>query len=243
MPQLKVKARARVISAADMRKRIEKGNYKALRMIGRDVWEKAKAGIGRQGPKLTKAGTKAVKAGAIVEFVGGLYRDLTMLDKGKARPAGKPIKSWGPMRFYYNSIWASWDNGSKSVVIGPWRGGPLARLHQYGGTLTLRAWRIGVGAARAAFLERQARGQNGGRDSRGRFLARERLNRKYEYGAIQWHHGRPRHSRNWDPTTITKTARYPARPFMRGSAGVERVIARARERFRDTLPIGGSRAA
>ena len=232
-----------MVSPADMRRRIEAGNYKALRMIGKSVYDAARRGIGRQGPKITKTATKAVKPGEIIEFVGGLYRDLTMVGKGKARPAGKPIKSWGPQRFYYNSIWTSWDNSSKSVVIGPWKGAKLAQLHQYGGNLVLRAWRIGVGAARAAFLERQARGQNGGRDSQGRFLARERLNRKYEYGAIQWHHGRPRHSRNWEPTTITKAARYPARPFMRGSAGVERVIARARERFRDTLPIGGSRAA
>jgi len=242
MPRLKVKATARVISAADMRKRVEKGNYQALRFAARDVWQAAKRGIGQSAPKQTKAGNASVKSGEIVEFLNGLYRDLTMLSSGKARPAGKPIKSWSPKRFVYSSLFSYWDNSKKSVVIGPTKGHELARLHQFGGTLRLTAYRTGVRAAYEANQEKLARGKNGGRGPGGKFLPKEPLNRKHQYGAIIWSHKQPRNTRNWDRTTITKTARYPSRPFMRGAAQVEKVIERIRLRFRDTLPIGGRAA-
>jgi hypothetical protein len=242
MPRMKVKTSARIISAADMRKRIEKGNYKALHYAGRDVWQAAKRGIGQTSPARTKAGAKAVKAGAVVEMLGGLYRDLTMLGSGKARPAGKPIKSWTPKRFYYNSLLTFWDNGRKSVVIGPYRGADIAKLNQFGGTVTLTAYRIGVRKAGEALRFRQAKEFNGGRDSRGRFLKRETGGSAYDYGAILWSQKGFRGMRNWERTSVTKRARYPARPFMRGSAQVERVIERIRERFRNTLPIGGRAA-
>jgi phage gpG-like protein len=231
MPRLKVKSRARIISPADMRKRIEKGNYKAIHHAGANVWQAAKRGIGQASPKKTKAGQQAVKAGAIVELVGGLYRDLTMLGSGKPRPAGKPIKSWGPRRFFYNNVRTYWDNSKKSIVIGPAWAQEMARLHQFGGTVTLTAWRIGVGAARQAYLDRQAAGSR-----------RRDTERKYEYGAIIWSQKGFKGSRNGEKTTLTKSARYPSRPYMRGSASVEKAIERIRQAFRNTLPIGGRAA-
>lgn len=221
MPRLKVRAKAKIISPAQMRDRIQKGNYKALKFAGRDVWQAVKRGIGQAAPKQTKAGTASVKAGEIVEFAGGLYRDITMLASGKPRPAGKPIKSWSPKRFYYRSVLTFWDAGRKSVVIGPYRGKELANLHQFGGTLQLTAYRTG---ARDAVLAKQAR-------DAGKPMGRVPL--------IIWSHKRPRPGRAWDKTTITKSARYPARPFMRGSAQVDKVIERIRLRFQNTLPIGG----
>lgn len=220
MPALKVKAKAIPISPAKMRERIEKGNYKALKFAGRDVWQAAKRGIGQKEPKQTKAGSASVKAGEVIEFANGLYRDITMLASGKPRTGGKPIKSWGPKRFYYNSILTFWDGGRKSVVIGPYRGAELANLHQFGGTLQLTAYRTG---ARAAYLAKKAR-------DAGKPMGQVPL--------IIWSHKRPR-GRMWDKTTITKSARYPSRPFMRGSPQVERVIERIRLRFQNTLPIGG----
>jgi hypothetical protein len=242
MPRLKVKTSARLISAAGMRARIEKGNYKALRFAARDVWQAAKRGIGQKEPKQTKAGEKKVGAGAVIEIMGGLYRDLTMLSSGKPRAAGKPIKSWSPKRFMYNSLFSYWDNSRKSAIIGPYRGHGLARLHQFGGTLRLTAYSTGARQALQAKQESLARGQNGGRGRDGKFLARQKVARKNEYGAIIWSHKTPRNAKNWDRTSLSKNARYPARPFMRGSAGVERVIERIRLRFRNTLPIGGRAA-
>jgi hypothetical protein len=221
MPRLKVKAKTVPISPARMRARIEKGNYKALKFAGRDVWQAVKRGIGQAAPKQTAAGQRSVKAGELIEFANGLYRDITMMGRGKPRSAGKPIKSWSPKRFYYSSILTFWDGGRKSVVIGPYRGAQLANLHQFGGTLQLTAYRTG---ARDAYNAKQAR-------DAGKPIGRVPL--------IIWSHKRPRNSRNWDKTTITKSARYPARPFMRGSAGVEKVIERIRLRFQNTLPIGG----
>jgi len=231
MARLKFQQEIRLISASDMRKRIEKGNYKALHFAARDIHQAAKRGIGQSAPSQTKAGAKAVKAGAVVEMLDGLYRDLTMLGSGKPRPAGKPIKSWNPKRFFYNSVVTRWNDAKKSVIIGPYRGADIARLQQFGGTVTLTAYRIGEAAATRA---RQAR-------DAGLPIAR-RANRQYDYGAILWSQKGFRGMKNWERTSVIKRARYPARPFMRGAAQVERVIERIRERFRNTLPIGGRAA-
>lgn len=230
---LKARIKSQFFDRAKVRRALERANYEALRKAGRDVQEASKRGIGQAAPAKTKAGRKAVKAGAIVEFVGGLYKDLTMLGSGKPRPAGKPIKSWAPKRFAYRDVMFYWDSSRRSAVIGALKADWLGRLHEFGGTLTLRAYRIGVGAARAAFLRRKGfRGQ--GRDERGRFTEKLGQANQYEYGAIIWS-SKPMRARAWEATTITKQARYPARPYMQGAAGVQRVVARVRERFRNTL--------
>jgi hypothetical protein len=222
---------------ARVRKQLARANYEALRKAGLDVKEAAKRGIGQVAPARTKAGRKAVKAGAIVEFVGGLYQDLTMMGSGKPRPAGKPIKSWAPKRFAYRDIRDIWDDGRKSIVIGAENAHWLARLHEFGGSLVLRAYRIGVGAARNAFL-RQKGFRRQGRDERGRFTTNVNQG-KIQYGGLIWSNKPLKSKRNWEATSITKTARYPARPYMQGAAGVQKVVARIRERFRNTLRKAG----
>lgn len=231
---LQAKIKGQFFDRAKVRKALEKANYEALRKIGRDTQEASKRGIGQAAPKVTKAGRKAVGANAIVEFNGGLYQDLTMAGRGKPRPAGKPIKSWAPKRFAYRDVMFYWDGSRRSVVIGALKADWLGRLHEFGGSLKLTAYRIGVGAARNAFLRRKGY-RNQGRDAKGRFTTNLPNRNQFEYGAILWTHKGFRHSRNWERTTITKTARYPARPYMQGAAGVQKVVARARERFRDTL--------
>lgn len=236
--QSKIALQARIkgnfFDRAKVRRALEKANYEALRKTGRDVQEAAKRGIGQAAPKVTKSGRRAVKANQVIEIAGGLYQDLTMLGRGKPRPAGKPIKSWSPKRFAYRDVMFYWDGSRRSVVIGALKADWLGRLHEFGGTLTLTAYRIGVGAARNAFLRRKGY-RNQGRDGKGRFTNNLPNRNQFEYGAVIWSHKGFRHSRNWDRTTITKTARYPARPYMQGAAGVQKVVARARERFRDTL--------
>lgn len=231
---LQTKIKGQFFDRAKVRKALEKANYEALRKVGRDTQEASKRGIGQAAPKATKAGRKAVGANAIVEFHGGLYRDLTMAGRGKPRAAGKPIKSWAPKRFAYRDVMFYWDGSRRSVVIGALKADWLGRLHEFGGSLTLTAYRIGVGAARNAFLRRKGY-RNQGRDAKGRFTNNLPNRNQYEYGAILWTNKGFRGSRNWDRTTITKSARYPARPYMQGAAGVQKVVARARERFRDTL--------
>jgi hypothetical protein len=69
---LKARIKSQFFDRAKVRRALEKANYEALRKAGRDVQEASKRGIGQAAPAKTKAGRKAVKAGAIVEFVGGL---------------------------------------------------------------------------------------------------------------------------------------------------------------------------
>lgn len=221
---IKARIKGQFFDRAKMRRLLERANYEALRKAGMDIRQASKKGIGQAAPKKTKAGDRAVKAGQLVEFAGGLYRDLTMLASGKPRPAGKPPKSWSPKRWLYNDIVYFWDQSRKSVVIGALKADWLARLHEFGGTVTLTAWRIGVSAARRAKLARDA----------GRPIP-NRANGDPDVGSILWTQRGFRGSRNWDKTTITKSARYPRRPFMAGAAGVQKVLARIQQRFRDTI--------
>lgn len=233
---LQAKLRGQFFDTAKVRKQLERANYQALKNAGYHIKQIAKQGVGQNAPAKTKSGAKAVKAGAIVEFAGGLYRDLTMMSSGKPRAPGKPIKSWAPKRFMYYSIIDVWDQSRKSVVIGTYKAFWLARLHEFGGSLTLRAYRIGVGAARNALLRRDAR-KALGRDSKGRYTKGKSVGpraNQYEYGALLWS-SRPLRKRNWEATTITKVARYPARPYMQGAARVIAAVAKIREKFRNTL--------
>ena len=225
--QTRLKLQARVkslfLDKAKVRRAIGDANHRSMVKAGMDIRQAARKGIGNAAPKQTKAGARAVRAGEVVEFHGGLYRDLTMMGSGKPRPAGKPIKSWAPRRFVYNDIFYYWEQSRQTVVIGPSREPWLNRLHEFGGQLRMTAYRLGVGNARNAYLARRA-----GRRSRDSGV-------KYEYGAILWAPRGFKGGRNWEKTTITKVATYPARPFMQGAAGVQKALAKIRERWKNAL--------
>lgn len=241
----RVKVRGNFFDRPKIRRMVDDMTYRSLYNAGYAVKQAAKKGIGNAAPKQTKAGNRAVKSGEIVEFVGGLYRDITMLSSGKPRPPGKPAKSWAPKRWLYYSIEDHMNRGMfgmPTVVIGPQRTPWLSRLHEFGGTLQLTAYRIGVGAARNAYLRRSAGRSGAGRDSKGRFTKGTQFGpqkNQYEYGSIIWANKRPRFSRNWERTSMTKTARYPARPFMQGAAGVQKAVAKANVKFRNMLRRAG----
>lgn len=235
---LQVQVKGNFFDRPKIRRMVDDMTRRSLSLAGRDVQQASKKGIGNAAPKQTKAGTRAVKAGAIVEFVGGLYKDLTMLSSGKPRPPGKPAKSWGPKRFLYHDILYYMSRGTfgPTAVIGPAKAAWLNRLHEFGGTLQLTAYRIGVGAARNAYLRRH--GGTQGRDSKGRYTkgtSSGPQKNQYEYGGLIWANKRMKNSRNWERTSITKAARYPARPFMQGAAGVQKAAARANLKFRNML--------
>lgn len=234
--RLQVKVRGNFFDSAKIRRSIDDMTRRSLSLAGRDVQQAAKKGIGNAAPKQTKAGRRAVKAGEVVEFVGGLYQDLTMLSSGKPRPPGKPAKSWAPKRFLYNDIryYASRGIYGPTAVIGPEKARWLNQLHEFGGTQTLTAWRIGIQAARNAYLRKRGNGRQG-RDRNGRYTSSLPQANQFEYGAILWASKRPRFSRNWERTTITKVARYPARPFMQGAAGVQKAAAKANLKFGNML--------
>lgn len=216
-------------------------NARCLKYQGKVVKNAAKTGIGRGNGKITGAARR--RSGNPIEFVGGLYHDITASGSGQSRPAGQPIRSWAPKRFVYNDIINFYDSGSKTVVVGTYKTAHwLAQLHQFGGTVRETAWRIGAGAARNAYLRRQAGGT--GRDARGRYTRGSGGPQKnqYEYGAIRWQidkAGKFRGSGNWERTTITRTARYPARPYVQGAVKVVEALRRANAAWKNQLRKSG----
>jgi hypothetical protein len=217
---------------------VGKMNVKVLSNLGHNIKNAAKTGIGRGKGKITKAAKARQGRGKPVEFVGGLYLDITGYSSGTPRPAGQPIRSWAPKKFMYSDIVDFYDPARGTAVIGTYKTKPwLAKLHQMGGTVKQTAWRIGVGAARNAYLRKRGNGRQG-RDERGRYTSSLPQANQYEYGALIWQidkAGKFKHSRNWERTTITRMARYPARPFMAGSKRVDAAVAKANEKWRNML--------
>jgi hypothetical protein len=217
---------------------IGKMNAKVLSNLGLNIKQAAQKGIGQSPPKTSAAARKRMGRGKPIEFVGGLYLDITGYSSGEPRAAGKPVKSWSPRRWFYYDIMDFYDPARVTAVIGPYKTKPwLAQLHQMGGTVKQTAWRIGVGAARNAYLRKRGNGRQG-RDEKGRYTSSLPQKNQYEYGALIWQidkAGRFKNSRNWERTTITRMARYPARPFMAGSKRVDAAVAKANEKWRNML--------
>lgn len=236
----RAKVKGNFFDRPKVRRMMDDMMHRCLSLSGRDVRQAAQKGIGNVAPKQTKSGMRAVKAGAIIEFRQGLYKDLTMLSSGKPRPPGKPAKSWAPRRWLYNSVIYQMERGpfGPTAVIGTYRTPWLAQLHEFGGTLSLTAWRIGVGAAHNAWLRKRGNGRQG-RNARGQYTTALPQRNQFETGAIIWANKPLRYRRNWERTTITKQARYPARPFMQGAAGVQRAVAKANLKFRNALRKAG----
>lgn len=199
-------------------------NEKSLSLVARNVQEAAKRGIGQTTPARTRAGMKAVGAERLVEIDGGLYRDTTMIGSGKPRPAGKPIKSWGPKRFLYNDIIFAWDSLRGTIVIGPYRVPWLQQLHEFGGKVTQTAYLAGKETARWAYAVRRRTGKPP-RQSDGRVSA----------GRVEWTHRGGLPTSIFDRSNHTRSAEFPSRPFMQGAAGVQKALAKANQRFRDTF--------
>jgi hypothetical protein len=182
----RVKVRGTFFDRVKIRGMVDDMTYRSLYNAGYAVKQAAKKGIGNAAPKQTKAGNESVGSGAVVEFQGGLYRDLTMLSSGKPRSPGKPAKSWAPKRWLYYSVVDTMNRGMfgmPTVVIGTQRTPWLSRLHEFGGTLQLTAYRIGVGAARTAWLRKRGNGRQG-RDAKGRWTTALPQKNQYEYGAL-----------------------------------------------------------
>lgn len=205
-------------------------NARCLKYWGKVVKNASKTGIGRGKGKITGAARR--RSGSPIEFVGGLYHDITAYGSGQSRPAGQPIRSWAPKRFVYNDIVNYYDSGSKTVVIGTYKTAHwLAQLHQFGGTVRETAYRIGVRAAWNAYQRRRA----------GRPIQR-RMNGDLDVGAIRWHidkAGKFRGSRSWERTTMTRTARYPARPYVQDAVKVVEAVRKANIAWKNQLRKSG----
>lgn len=240
--KLRASIRGNFFDKPKVARMIGRMNAKVLSNLGLNIKNAAKAGIGRGSGRISQAARNRQGRGRPVEFAGGLYLDITGYSSGTPRAAGQPIKSWAPRKFMYYDIVNFYDPARGTVVIGTYKTKPrLAQLHQFGGTVRQTAWRIGVGAARNAYL-RMSLGRSGaGRNSRGQYTRGRSLGpqaNQYRYGALIWNidsMGRFRNSRNWERTTMTRMARYPARPFMAGSRKVDEAVRKANEKWRNML--------
>ena len=221
---LKFSIRKGFFDVPRVRRAIGEANFEALSKAGMDVRDAAKRAIGQRAPARTNRWRRTQRQNRPVEFLGGLYKDITPIGSGKPRAPGQPAKSWSPKRFLYRDIRYYYDFATRSVVIGPERAPWLNQLHEFGGRLSLTAYRIGV---RAAYIAAQRR-------RKGKPIHRL-TNGELDVGAVIWTHRGFRGGKNWDRTSITRQARYPARPYM-GSAAVERVLkGKIALRFKDTI--------
>lgn len=235
--QLRASIKGSFFDRPHVSRMIGKMNAKVLSNLGLYIKNEAKAGIGRSAPKTSAAARKRLGRGKPIEFVGGLYLDITAYGSGESRASGQPVRSWAPRRWFYYDIMDFYDAARGTAVIGTYKTKPwLAQLHQFGGTVKQTAWRIGVGSARNAYLRKRGNGRQG-RDEKGRYTNALPQKNQYEYGALQWviDKGGFRYSRNWDKTSITRMARYPARPYMAGSKRVDAAIQKANKKWKDQL--------
>jgi len=234
----KVQIRSLFFDKDKVSRMIGRMNAKALSNLGRDIKQAAKAGIGRGSGRVSQAAKNRAGRGKPVEFVGGLYRDITAYGSGTPRPAGQPIRSWAPKKFIYNDIVNFYDPARVTAVIGTYKSAHwLAQLQQCGGTVKETAWRINVGAARTAYLRSRGNGRQG-RDEKGRFTTALPQPNQYQYGGLRWQvdkAGRFRGSRNWERTSMTRMAIYPPRPYMAGSAKVDAAVSKANEKWKNML--------
>lgn len=237
-----VSVKGSFFNTAKVRRSMDEMTFRCLYNAGYAVKQAAKKGVGNKEPKIFKRDRAAMAKASVIEYDGGLYQDISRMSTGRPRAPGKPIKSWGPKRFMYYDIMDFMSRGmfGPTVVIGPYKAAWLARLHEFGGTLGMTAYRLGEGAARNAWLRREAR-KEVGRDSKGRFTRGKNVGpqaNQLRYGAIVWAARRPK-GKSWKPTNLFRIARYPARPFMQGAAGVQKAAAKANEKFRNALRKAG----
>lgn len=211
-----VNVRKQIADLQALSKSIGEVNNKTLSLVGRDVYEAAKRGVGQSAPAKKGSGRPEY-----VEIAGGLYRD-TSSDSGKPRPAGKPVKSWAPGRFIYRDIAYFLDARTGTVVVGPYKLPWLNQLHEFGGTVTQTAWLVGEKAARVG-LKARSRGR--------RFVGKDG---RPVSGTVAWRSVSGATSPGFEQSATTRTARYPARPFIQGAAGVQKALAKASLWFKDT---------
>lgn len=192
-------------------------NLKTLSLVGRDVYEAAKRGVG-QTPPSRRRSTSA----KFVEIAGGLYRDVSS-DSGTPRAEGKPVKSWAPGRFIYNDIAYFLDSSTGTVVVGPYKQPWLNQLHEFGGQVSQTAWLVGQKSARISLGVRRRTGKPWiGSDG------------KPVAGTVYWTSKRSGAPASADRSGLSRVARYPARPFIQGAAGVQKALSKASRWFKDT---------
>lgn len=223
-----LKVRGNFFDKAKIKRLLDDANRNALSRCGVRIQMAAQRGIGQRAPKKTNAWQMRTRGHSFEQINGGLYRNITPYNSGKPRAAGKPVLSWNPKRFLYRSLKFYWQQSRKSVIIGPDKAPWLVRLHEFGGSMRMQAYAIGVDQARIARRRRD----------RGRPLATF-ANGMPKTGVVLWSSRSIRMGGLWTKLSASRTARYPARPYM-GSQSVQTALSKLPKEFKDT--IGGPAA-
>jgi hypothetical protein len=223
-----LKVRGNFFDKAKIKRLLDDANRNALSRCGVRIQMAARRGIGQRAPARTKAWQMRTRGNTFEQIGGGLYRNITPYNSGKPRPAGSPVKSWTPKRFLYRSLMFYYQQSRKSVIIGPDKAPWLARLHEFGGSMRMQAYAIGVDQARIARRRRD----------RGRPLATF-ANGMPKTGVVLWSSRGIRTGGLWTRLGASRTARYPARPYM-GSQSVQTALSKLPKEFRDTISGPGS---
>jgi len=218
-----VKVRGNFFDRPKLKRLLDDANRVALFRCGMKIKDAAKRGIGQRAPSRSKAWQMKSRGQALEQINGGLYRNITPYNSGKPRGAGSPVKSWNPRRFLYRSIMFYWQQSRRSVIIGPDKAPWLVRLHEFGGATRMQAYAIGVDQARIA-RRRRDRGQRIATFANG--MPRT--------GVVLWSARSIRTGGLWTRLGVSRTARYPARPYM-GSQSVQTALGKLPEQFKDTI--------
>lgn len=218
-----LKVRGNFFDTPRLKRLLDDANREALSRCGVRIQMAAHRGIGQRAPARTKSWANRMRGQSLEQINGGLYRNITPYNSGKPRAAGRPVLSWNPKRFLYKSIMFYWQQSSRSVIIGPDKAPWLVRLHEFGGSMRMQAYAIGVDQARIARRRRD----------RGQPIAKF-ANGMPRTGVVLWSSRGIRTGGLWTRLGVSRTARYPARPYM-GSQSVQTALSKLPEEFKDRI--------
>jgi hypothetical protein len=193
-------------------KAVDKGRERGLRQAGAIVYRRSQNEI-----KLKSL--SGAYSETTTETINVSGRDYRMLRWSSRKSEPSRLSTYRSSRFPKGFMrWDMqfvYDRASDSVVVGPVSVPWLNALHEFGGNKTVRLW---VGFPTGQDYTQPDEWQ------------------RANPGVAQWRNDPYRsraYTRNWQATTITRTARYPKRPYM--GPGLAKALPKIAEQFRDQI--------
>lgn len=187
--------------------RVDEGRRRGLKQAGAIVYRRSQSEI------LIKnvAGSHSDESDERIQYRGRTFAIRRWTGR-KVHPSRLTTYRSGrfPKGFMRTDIQFEYDPVTDSVVVGPVMVPWLNALHEFGGARTVRLW---VNKSAWNFPDRPDRPGVGDW-------------RNDPYRSRAW-------TRNFEPTTVTKTARYPKRSYMK--PGLDKALPRIAEQFKDQV--------
>lgn len=196
-------------------KALKKGGYAlmqiARRRIKKQGMAKPELRVQKENPGMTLE--QLVKSSSISERTrkAAIKRIQEIKNKNHSKPGESPYTHTGMFR---DHIVFHWDSTSESVVVGqemPKGGAWLASLHEFGGTQQVKGY---------VFVPRYPG------PYRAPIMTFQRADSKID-------------TSKWQPTSMTESRRYDARPYMRPAFRQAIDSGRIAEEFRNKFRVGG----